>query len=153
MNLFRVDNLSTMSSIRLPGYSDRQNRALPRIIEIMAAEESRAESRYKSRRRHHRRRFQGAVQVCQPTAAFPAPSGTHPTVFAAWAYNLSATGIGFVAPLPLADKSVAIGLRLPDGNVRWMPGRIVRSRQVPQEEFFDYGVEFDGPKTEQATEA
>lgn len=132
-----------MIPTRIPGYSERQNRALQRIVELMVADENRAEARYRSHRRHDRLPFRGTVQVCQPTPAFPVPSEAHPTAVFVWAYNLSSGGIGFVAPKMLAEGTVVIGLKLPDGKMRWMPGRIVRVRRIPQEEFFDYGVVFE----------
>lgn len=118
----------------------------------MAADEGRAEARYGVQRRHDRRPFQGPVQICQPTESFPAPSAAHPTMLTVWAYNLSSGGIGFVAPKTLAENAVAVGLKLPDGNVRWMAGRIVRVRRIPQEDFFDYGVVFEAATAAAATE-
>lgn len=92
------------------------------------------------------------MQICQPTEAFPIPSATHPTAIFVWAYNLSSGGIGFVAPKTLAEGSVAVGLKIPDGNLRWMTGRIVRVRRIPQGDFFDYGVGFEAATAAPANE-
>ena len=72
-----------------------------------------------------------------------ASSGTDGTAsFQVWAYDVSRSGIAFVSPEIIPQEAVAIGLKLPDGLVRWMPGRIVRSRPIPAEDFIDYGVKF-----------
>lgn len=126
-------------------YSERQHRALQRILERMTISDQRAEPLYKRQRQFDRRQYQGVTLICLPTSECPEPSEDHPTTFQAWTYNLSQGGMGFVSPAPIVDDQVSVGLKLPTGAVRWMTGRIVRSRQIPEEEFFDYGVAFIKP--------
>ena len=133
-----------MTITSLDQYSDRQHRALQRILERMTVSDQRAEPLYRRHRQHDRRQFQGAVLICLPAEA-PEPSEDHPSTFQAWAYNLSQGGMGFVSPSPIDGEHVSVGLKLPTGGVRWMAGRIVRRRRIPEEEFFDYGVGFGKP--------
>ncbi len=35
-----------------------------------------------------------------------------------------------------------VGIHLSNDTIRWMPGRIVRCREIPEEQFFDYGIRF-----------
>jgi hypothetical protein len=127
---------------QIPTYTERQNRSLNRIVEMLAAAETRAGTAYKRTRKHPRKEFQGRILVCLPTPGCPEPGEGHPTTFPAWAYNLSQGGVGFVAPMDILSPSIAIGLKQPDGSVRWMMGRIVRRRRILGENFIDYGVAF-----------
>jgi hypothetical protein len=97
---------------------------------------------YKHARQHDRKEFQGRIYVFLPTIASFEPSDDHASHLSAWAYNLSQGGVGFVAPHEISQKAVAIGMKRPDGAIRWMTGRVVRSRPIPGAEFFDYGVAF-----------
>lgn len=126
-------------------YSERQTRSLQRILERMSASEQRAEMLYKRRRQHDRCHFQGVVLICLPTPEAPEPSEDHPTTFRAWAYNISQGGVGFVSPEPILGEQLMIGLKLPHDKVRWMNGRLVRNRPIPDEDFIDYGVSFVRP--------
>jgi len=130
-----------MTNIQIPAYTERQNRALRRIIDMISATENRAEPRYKHLRRHDRLDFQGVVLI-RPSSA-PREAGEDPTpALSAWAYNLSSGGIGFVVPQELEGEFVSIGLKRPGGEYRWMTGQVVRSKPIPQEDFFDYGAIF-----------
>lgn len=111
-------------------------------MDMLTSAEQRAEALFKRVRQHERKAFQGTVYVCLPTADAPEPSEDHPSTFQAWAYNISQGGIGFVAPTEIPVDHVVIGLKLPNGQVRWIHGRIVRTRPIPEEEFIDYGVAF-----------
>jgi hypothetical protein len=133
-----------MPILSLEQYSDQERRALARIKELVASTEQRTEALFKSFRRHERKAFEGGVLICLPTAEAPDVGEDHPSTFQAWAYNVSQGGIGFVAPRRILDNHLAVGLRLPNGRVRWMRGRIVRMRPIPNEDFFDYGVAFEG---------
>ena len=135
-----------MPTVSLSQYTERQSRALLRIKEMMTASDLRAETQYKRIRRHDRKPFQGIVLICLPTLEVPEPSEDHPSTFQAWAYNISQGGVGFVLPTPIPAENVAVGLKFTGQQVRWMSGRIVRNRPIPEEEFIDYGVAFFRPE-------
>lgn len=126
----------------IPQYSEKQNRDLQRVLGTISAAEQRTENHYKRLRKHARKEFQGVVLICLTSPSEPVPSEDHPGTFPAWAYSLSPGGVGFVAAVDFAAREVAVGLRLPDGSLRWMTGRVVRHRPCPGEEFCDYGVAF-----------
>jgi hypothetical protein len=134
-----------MTIASLEQYSERQTRSLHRILERMSASEQRAETLYKRRRQHDRRQFQGVVLIYVPTPEAPEPSEDHPATFRAWAYNVSQGGVGFVSPEPIPGEQLMVGLKLPNDKVRWMNGRLVRNRPIPDEDFIDYGVSFVRP--------
>lgn len=126
-------------------YSDRQKRSFQRILERLTASEQRAEALYGRQRQHDRRPFQGMVLICFPTPEAPEASEDHPTTFGAWAYSISQGGLGFVSPEPMPSEELMVGLKLPNGVVRWMKGSVVRTRPIPEEGFTDYGVSFVRP--------
>lgn len=126
----------------IPQYTERQNRSLKRIAETLAAAHSRTKSCYQHLRATDRKDFQNQVLICLTSPSHPEPSPTHPSTFPAWAYNLSQGGIGFVALKEILQTHVSIGIRTPEGGLRWLTGRVVRVRPIPEEEFVDYGVAF-----------
>lgn len=131
-----------MALLSVEHYSERQRRSLQRIKEMLAAAAQRATTQYSRVRHHERKEFQGTVIVRLPAPVLPADADAEPVSFQAWSYDISQGGIAFISPDIIPQDSVTIGLKLPDGNIRWMPGRIVRSRPIPEEEFIDYGVAF-----------
>lgn len=136
-----------MTLLSVQQYSDQQRRSLQRIKEKMAASAQRAATRYQRIRQHPRQEFQGVVFVRLPVQEPSDATPDDPAEFQVWAYDISQGGIAFVSPEVIPQESVVIGLKLPDGLVRWMPGRIVRTRPIPEEEFIDYGVAFQRSAT------
>ena len=136
-----------MSLLSVEHYSERQHRSLQRIKEKMTASAQRAETQYKRIRQHPRKKFQGVVSVRLPVLEKSERGIAQPAAFDVWAYDISQGGVGFVSPDIVPQEAVEIGLKRPDGFVRWMTGRIVRTRSIPEEEFIDYGVAFQRPAT------
>lgn len=131
-----------MSLPTINGITERQHRSLRRIVESLTSAQTRTQSCYNKVRKHDRKDFQDQILVCLPISTDPVPREDHPSIISAWAYNLSRGGVGFVALPQIAQYHVTIGIKRPDGTVRWLPGRIVRARPIPEEEFIDYGVAF-----------
>lgn len=132
--------MTAMPQVR--DYTERQNRALLRIVEMLAATEARTRSNYEHLRKHDRLEFQGQILIYMAAMNGPPPNEDHPSTFPAWAYSISSGGIGFLTPESISTKTISVGLKRPDGSIRWMNGIIVRVRQIPNEEFFDYGLAF-----------
>lgn len=131
-----------MSAPYIPQYTERQNRSLKRIAESLTSAHSRTKSCYQHLRASDRKDFQNQILVCATSPSHPEPSPAHPTTFPAWAYNLSQGGIGFVTLNEIFQTNVSIGIRTPEGGIRWLNGRVVRVRPIPEEDFIDYGVAF-----------
>jgi hypothetical protein len=131
----------------VPQFTERQNRSLKRIVESLTAAQTRTKTCYQHLRSSDRKDFQDQILVCPTTSSHPEPSATHPATFPAWAYNLSQGGIGFVALPVIGQYTVSVGIRVSDGSVRWLTGRVVRARAIPEEDFIDYGVAFQSLRT------
>lgn len=131
-----------MTAQILSPFTERQNRSLKRIVEMIRAAQSRTLTCYKHVRQHDRKEFQDQVLVCLPSPAAPEPSEDHPTTFPGLAYDLSQGGVGLLALVPIGQTNVSIGIKRPDGSFRWLRGTVVRARPIPNEEFIDYGISF-----------
>ena len=87
-----------------------------------------------------------------PLSLFLAEGGQMPPADGAgcsvgWSYSLSQGGIGFISQESFDSPALWVGVHLPDGTVRWLLGKIVRRRDIPDETYLDYGVAFSTPET------
>jgi hypothetical protein len=131
-----------MSFLNVADYTERQHRALQRILDQVERCNARTEQHYARVRKFERRPYRGAVTVFLPTPDQLDPPLNGQGTFTAWSYSLSQGGMGFVSLQALDERSIVVGVHLPGGQTRWFRGEIVRKRQIPGEEFFDYGVQF-----------
>ncbi len=121
--------------------SEKDQRALERVLQGFDRSETRSESMYGRVRRHGRLHYRATISFMLPPAdqEFPQNLDALPV---GWAYSLSQGGIGFVSQHQVEADNLAIALHLPDDRVKWMVGRVVRCREIPSEKFIDYGVAF-----------
>lgn len=151
-NLRALWPISTVSASRstflsVADYTERQFRALRRILDQIDRCNSRSDPHYGPRRRFERKPYRGAVTVFLPTFDRPDPPPNGQGTFTAWSYSLSQGGMGFVSPSNFDERTVVIGIHLPESQTRWFRGEIVRKRLILGEEFFDYGVQFSACHT------
>lgn len=135
-----------MSFLNVADYSERQRRALQRILDQMDRCNARTEQHYARLRRFVRSPYRGAVSIFLPAPDQYDPPLNGEGTFTVWSYSLSQGGMGFVSPNAFDDRSIVVGVHLPSGLTRWFRGEIVRRRQVPGEEFYDFGVQFDAAR-------
>jgi hypothetical protein len=140
-----------MFAVSIADYNERQHRAVTRILDQLDRCNARTEQHYSRVRRHERKPYRGAVSVYVPTAQQPEPMPGIEGVFTAWSYSLSQGGMGFVSPNFIELHNVVVGIHLPDGQTRWFHGDVVRRRQIPNEEFYDYGVAFQSARAEKSS--
>ncbi|MDX1970166.1 MAG: hypothetical protein SFV23_23530 [Planctomycetaceae bacterium] len=135
-----------MSTAHIPTLSDRDQRALERILDGFEKVLSRADAQYSRQRKHQRKSYRGCVSILSTGLSHQTPPQDVSTLPVGWTYSLSQGGVGLVCLDPIQFDEVLIGLHLPDGNIRWIAGRVVRKREVPEERFLDYGIVFAGGK-------
>ena len=133
---------SRSTFLSIADYSERQFRALRRILDQIDRCNARTEPCYGPRRQFERKPYRGAVTVFVPTPERPYPPPNGQDTFTAWSYSLSQGGMAFVSPSEFSERSVVVGIHLPSTQMRWCRGEIVRKRQILGEEFYDYGVQF-----------
>lgn len=125
--------------------NEREQRALERSLDAVEKNLLRADMQFSRVRRHERQVFRAPIVIFLPPYPGAVPPNTAEGLIDGWAYSLSQGGMGFVSLDALLNGNVTIGLSLPNGQLRWMPGHIVRRREIPQERYIDYGLAFGTP--------
>jgi len=141
-----------MWHVSIAEYSERQRRTVTRILDQLDRCNARTEQHYSRIRRHERKPYRGQVSVYVPTPEQSDPPDNRRGVFTAWCYSLSQGGMGFISPNSIELDIVVVGIHLPDGQTRWFRGNVVRKREIPNEEFFDYGVAFHAARAAKTAE-
>jgi hypothetical protein len=139
-----------MSAVSVEAYNERQQRAVGRLLDLLERSTLRTDQHYSRVRRHERKTFRGVLSLFVPTPEITDPEQPEAEICTVWSYSLSQGGVGFIAPQQLAAEEVSIGIHLPAGRTRWLRGRVVRCREIPDEQFFDYGVAFHAAHSEPA---
>jgi hypothetical protein len=62
--------------------------------------------------------------------------------FLVWSFDISQSGLGFIAPGEIRETQLCIGIPIPGntGQSNWFLTDVVRKRRVPEEHFWEYGV-------------
>lgn len=126
--------------------SDRDQHALERILDGFEKVLTRANVQYSRLRKHDRKPYRGCVSIFSTGVSPQAPPQDVSTLPVGWTYSLSQGGVGLICLDPIRFDEVSIGLHLPGGNIKWIAGRIVRMRKIPEERFLDYGIVFASGK-------
>jgi hypothetical protein len=129
-----------------PPLTERQHRALERVLEGLEKLLPRADAQYGRQRRHDRKHYRGVVSIFTYGTQPAIPPQTIEGLPVGWTYSLSQGGAGFVSLEEIPQEPVLVGLHMPNGTVKWLPGNVVRRREIPEEAFWEYGVAFGVPK-------
>ena len=131
-----------MSCLQIPLLSERDQRALDRVLQGLDRTQARADSVYGRVRRHDRLNYRATISITLPPPQGQDFPGNLDSLPIGWAYSLSQGGVGFVSLQQIEAEMLSIALHLPNDRVKWMTGRVVRCREIPMERFFDYGISF-----------
>ena len=96
---------------------------------------------HSSKRATQRIPFRAELQIVSP--ALPAgevPVADDPRLQTAWCVDLSQGGVGFVSNEQFSGPTIQVGIPLADGGVKWVMGVIRRMVEVPDDDFYEYGV-------------
>ncbi|QDT63185.1 PilZ domain-containing protein [Calycomorphotria hydatis] len=129
-----------MPVISATDYSEKQQRSAQRTLEMLDRMDSRMEEHYATIRKHHRREFRGQAILCLP----PTEDNPLPVKARVWTRSISESGLSFICPAHITDDKIIIGLDLPNGKVSWLHAEIRRRKEIPNEQFWEYGVAFRG---------
>lgn len=136
---------SSGMSMSLPSHStdsDRQSRTVKRILDQMDRIALRADPQYSRQRQHERKTYRGPLSLFVPTTDSESPPHDLSGCVEGWSYSLSQGGVGLIARENIESPTMWVGVHLPHGSVRWLHGKIVRRRAIPDEQYFEYGVAF-----------
>ncbi len=103
---------------------------------------TRTETQYARSRQHERKPYRGPISLFVPQTEDAVPPADGAGCPMGWAYSLSQGGMGFISLEAFPGAELLVGIHLPNGTIRWMRGRTVRTREIPEEQFIDHGVAF-----------
>lgn len=128
--------------LTLEKYNERQQRSAKRVLDMLDRIDERVGPHHSASRTHERRTFRGQVTICLPDADEAIFKPTPANSFRVWARSLSESGMAFISVTPVDRQVVFVGVDMADGTQTWFQAEIVRSREIEDEGFHEYGVAF-----------
>jgi len=136
-----------MSLINLEQYTDKQNRAISRVLDTLDRLEQRTHNHYSVKRSHERKDFRGIVWIRIPETSYSDESEVY-TNIRVWSRSISQSGLSFIYPDCIYPTVIQVGVPIQDDQVTWFRAEIVRQREIEEEKFWEYGVKFLGKVTD-----
>ena len=137
-----------MSLVALDQYTPSQQLAAGNALDMMDRLDDRLGDRlgdhYSKQRKHLRRDFRGLATLYVPNSLNLDLDSVPTNSCTVWARSVSESGLSFIYPGRMPSKQVVIGLDLSNGSQTLFRASIVRTRQVPGTDFWEYGVTFTG---------
>lgn len=122
--------------------TEHERMTLDRVLDKLEKLQVRADKQFGRQRQHTRKVLRNELSIFIPTLSNSILPECADDLPKGWCYSLSQGGMGFVTPYRNLPEGVSIGWHLPNNQVKWIKGQIVRSRQVPEEDFWEYGFQF-----------
>ncbi len=118
-------------------YSEKQQRMVQRVLNLLARNDQRFSEHYNPVRKHQR-------QHCHNLLTIRVPGGMaeEAVEFSVYMRDISPRGTSFVYPGMLDLTEILIGIPIPGRDMTWFQGKVVRCKQIMEEDFWEYGVKF-----------
>ncbi len=129
-----------MSLINLDQYTERQSRAINRVLDTLDRIEQRTDAHYSEKRSHERKKFRGLVWLSIPDGSQEFDQATTQV----WSRSISQSGLSFIYPMRIYETEVRVGVPVSADQVTWFRAEIVRQKEIQEEHFWEYGVRFLG---------
>lgn len=126
-----------MTAKSIEHYSDQQQRAAARCLDLLDRMDSRLDTQYSHARKHARRPFRGTVPIRLNYAGVLEE-------FRVWTRSISASGLSFLHPGSLEGTDLEVGVPVGPDRAVWFRAEVVRCREVNGERFWEHGVAFRG---------
>ncbi|MCA9019249.1 MAG: hypothetical protein KDA74_03845 [Planctomycetaceae bacterium] len=85
-----------MSLINLEQYTEKQNRAISRVLDTLDRLEKRMNIHYSDKRAHERKDFRGIVWISVPDQDYVEEGGVN--TIKVWSRSISQSGLSFIYP-------------------------------------------------------
>tara|TARA_R110002095_G_scaffold204153_2_gene186689 strand:+ start:6021 stop:6428 length:408 start_codon:yes stop_codon:yes gene_type:complete len=131
-----------MGLISLDQYTEKQNRAISRVLDLLDRVEKRTNAHFSEKRSHERKDFRGIVWISMPDEN--AGDENQAEAIKVWSRSISQSGLSFIYPLPIRQSTILVGVPVQGNQVTWFRSEIVRRKEVQEEQFWEYGVRFLG---------
>lgn len=132
----------TTTCTRPQPLSSQEQMALERVLESFEKLQTRSSHQYSHIRKSERRSLRTQISIFIPSESQSILPASVDYLPKGWCYSLSQGGLGFVSQVSELPPRVHIGWHLPNDEVRWLSGEIVRCRAIPEEAYWDYGFKF-----------
>lgn len=132
-----------MSLINLEQYTDKQNRAITRILDTLDRLERRTNLHYSDKRKHERKDFRGIVWIRIPQNTRSEEEDDTSDI-RVWSRSLSQSGLSFIYPYNIYPNQIEVGVPVQNHQVTWFRAEVVRQKEIGEENFWEYGVKFLG---------
>ncbi len=131
-----------MSLISLEQYTEKQNRAISRVLDTLDRIEKRTNDHFSEKRSHERKDFRGIVWICISDDDSSEDDAIN--TIKVWSRSISQSGLSFIYPSPIYQPTIHVGVPVQGDQVTWFRSEIVRQREIQEEHFWEYGVRFRG---------
>lgn len=128
-----------MSLISLDQYTEKQNRAINRVLDTLDRIEQRTDSHFSDKRAHERKQFRGLVWISIPDGSQEFDQARTQV----WSRSISQSGLSFIYPMRIYESQIQVGVPV-GAQVTWFRAEIVRQKEIQEEHFWEYGVRFLG---------
>jgi len=131
-----------MGLINLEQYTDKQNRAISRVLDTLDRLDKITTAHYSDKRKHERKNFRGVVWI-NTVPELNSENDVFSTT-KVWSRSISQSGLSFIYPSPIQQTQIQVGIPAEETQIIWFRAEIVRQREVEEEKFWEYGVKFLG---------
>lgn len=135
---------SSPRSASLELYTAKQKRQAQWALEFLDEATKREDKWYRSSRKHPRSAIRSVVHVCIPKPGQTILDLGGPSAFSALVRDISPGGLSFIHPAWLNVDYLIIGIESVRDQIRWFHAEVVRSREITEADFWEYGVVFRG---------
>ncbi len=130
------------SILDLEAYSDKQKRAMRRVLDTLDRIDKRTVSHYSDKRAHERKVYRGIAWISFPNEDPLAEDDVKSVKVCS--RSISQSGLSFVYPFPIFQTNILVGIPVSNDQTTWFRSEIVRRKDFQEEQFWEYGVKFLG---------
>lgn len=131
-----------MQLVSTTQYSEHLERSAARTLDTLDKLDERMTTQFSGQRGFQRKQFRGHATIVFPDPSNPVFSLKDCNSCKVWARSISAGGMSFIYPKEFKPRKIIVGLELGGAELVWFQAEIVRVKEVPEEDFWAYGVAF-----------